>query len=249
MLIIASGLSIQDPRERPAEHREQADALHRRFWADGAPRAAPSRPEPAPLPAEPSTGTHGLRTEPADGDFAALLRLWDYLRTAQRDLSGNAFRRLCRDEFLHFLRIREWQDLHAQLRDITRELRLERNRAAAPIDQVHRAVLSGLLSNVGLAEVVERAASSRGRRGRAPREYLGARGTRFAINPGSSVGRRVAAAGDGRRDRRDHAALGPDGGGDQRRAGRTGRRPPGQAQLLRAALVGAVGGRAWRTRR
>ena len=122
-----------------------------------------------------------------EGDFATLLRLWEYVRSAQRDLSGNAFRRLCRDEFLHFLRIREWQDLHAQLRDITRDLGLGRNRVGAPIDQVHRAVLSGLLSNVGLADVVERTAATRGRRGRAQREYLGARGSRFAINPGSSV--------------------------------------------------------------
>ena len=192
VLIIASGLSIQDPRERPAEQREKADALHRRFWGDGV-LAGSARPEPVEGPAasgpstrsgsDPSTGSGHA----SEGDFAALLRLWDYVRTAQKDLSGNAFRRLCRDEFLHFLRIREWQDLHAQLRDITRDLGLARNRAAAPIDQVHRAVLSGLLSNVGLADMVERTATGRGRRGRAPREYLGARGTRFAINPGSSA--------------------------------------------------------------
>ncbi len=180
VLIIVSGLSIQDPRERPAEQREKADALHRRFWSASNDPSTSSGGDPP----GPSTSAG---SDPAEGDFAALLRLWDYLKTAQKELSGNAFRRLCRDEFLHFLRIREWQDLHAQLRDITRDLGLGRNRSAAPIDQVHRAVLSGLLSNVGLADVVERTATTKSRRGRASREYLGARGTRFAINPGSSV--------------------------------------------------------------
>ena len=170
VLVITSALSIQDPRERPAEHREKADALHRRFWA----------------PLEP---TDTDDDQPPEGDFMVLLRLWDYLQNAQRELSGNGFRRLCRDEFLHFLRIREWQDLHTQLRQITRELGLDHNRSAAALTDVHRAVLSGLLSHVGLAEIAERAApgSNRGRRGRATRDYLGARGVRFAINPGSSV--------------------------------------------------------------
>ena len=174
VLVITSALSIQDPRERPAEHREQADALHRRFWA--------------PLEQTPLESSAG-DDQPPEGDFMVLLRLWDYLQDAQRELSGNAFRRLCRGEFLHFLRIREWQDLHTQLRQIARELGLDPNRAAAPLVEVHRAVLSGLLSHVGLAEVAERATpgANRGRRGRAPRDYLGARGVRFAINPGSSV--------------------------------------------------------------
>jgi ATP-dependent helicase HrpA len=178
MLIIVSGLSIQDPRERPAEQREKSDALHRRFWA------APA-------------GHDGAST--AEGsDFSSFLRLWDYLAESQKSLSGNAFRRMCRDEFLHFLRIREWQDLHAQLRDITRELGMSRNRkptvptsAAGP---VHTAILSGLLSHVGLADLRDQSKpapgtpATRGRPRRSgPREYLGARGTKFAINPGSSV--------------------------------------------------------------
>ena len=179
VLVITSALSIQDPRERPAEHREKADALHRRFWA-------PLDQTPLADPPEKPTAENA---QPPEGDFLVLLRLWDYLQNAQRELSGNAFRRLCRDEFLHFLRIREWQDLHTQLRQITRELGLAHNSSAAPLTEVHRAVLSGLLSHVGLAEVAERATpgATRGRRGRAPRDYLGARGVRFAINPGSSV--------------------------------------------------------------
>ena len=176
MLIIVAGLSIQDPRERPAEQRDRADALHRRFWA---PAASDSEPED--------------RAEVSD--FLALLRLWDYLREAQASRSGNGFRRLCREEFLHFLRIREWQDLHGQLRQICRELGLHRNDAPAPADRIHTAALAGLLSHVGLADIREErrsgsSASQPSRRGRAGlREYLGARGTRFAINPGSSLAR------------------------------------------------------------
>ncbi len=179
MLVVVSGLSIQDPRERPAEHREAADALHRRFWAA------------APAPGtDPGAGTDSEGPDPDGSDFIALLRLWDHVKLAQHDLSGNAFRRMCRDEFLHFLRIREWQDLHSQLKQIARDLGLQRNDSPAPPSAVHTAALSGLLSHVGLAEVVEEAPGKPGarRKGRPPtREYLGARGSRFAINPGSSV--------------------------------------------------------------
>ena len=189
MLVIVSGLSIQDPRERPAEHREAADALHRRFWAP-----APS-PVPEPVEERPSTGSgtgRAVESDPDGSDFVALLRLWDHVKQAQHDLSGNAFRRLCRDEFLHFLRIREWQDLHSQLKQISRDLGLHRNENPAAPSAVHTAALSGLLSHVGLADVREETPGKPGqrRKGRAPaREYLGARGTKFAINPGSSVAR------------------------------------------------------------
>ncbi|QGN32993.1 ATP-dependent RNA helicase HrpA [Microlunatus sp. Gsoil 973] len=176
MLIIVSGLSVQDPRERPADKQQQADQLHRRFWA---PIATDDDQEP----------------EPDGSDFIAILRLWRYLRQQQKALSGNAFRRMCRDEFLHFLRIREWQDLHAQLRQITRELGLGLNDEPADHGRIHTAILTGLLSHVGLAEVMEdrRRPNQSGRQGRRGRrelqEYLGARNTRFAINPGSSVAR------------------------------------------------------------
>jgi ATP-dependent helicase HrpA len=194
MLVIVSGLSIQDPRERPAEHRDAADALHRRFWAP-----LPSSESPSPELVEgPPTGSGGGgspgsadgQPDPDGSDFVALLRLWDYLRQSQRELSGNAFRRRCREEFLHFLRVREWQDLHGQLKEITRDLGLNRNAEPAGPGKVHTAALSGLLSHVGLAEVREEPKGGGRRKGRPPaREYLGARGTKFAINPGSSVAR------------------------------------------------------------
>jgi ATP-dependent helicase HrpA len=91
VLIITAALSIQDPRERPSDAREAADAQHRRF-------------------AEP------------ESDFLGFVALWDYLRDQQRELSSSAFRRMCRREYLHYLRVREWQDVYGQLRQAAREL-------------------------------------------------------------------------------------------------------------------------------
>ncbi len=212
MMVIVAGLSVQDPRERPAEHQQAADEAHRRFWAPaGAEQERPARAKQAqsaekrqakdPGPesnrstaAATSPGSSADPPEPEGSDFLAVLRLWDYLREQQRELSGNAFRRMCKAEFLHFLRIREWQDLHAQLRQICRDLELKPTTGTAAPGGVHTAILTGLLSQVGLAELKEekqaRGTSRRasGRRARTgPREYQGARGTRFAINPGSSV--------------------------------------------------------------
>jgi ATP-dependent helicase HrpA len=209
MLIIVSGLSVQDPRERPAEHQQAADALHRRFWAPMG-EAAPGQAQGS-SPGQGSSPNKGAATvgrpERGEGpkssaeqgandgsDFIAILRLWQYLRKQQKALSGNGFRRMCRDEYLHFLRIREWQDLHAQLRQICRELKLNINSETADPSRVHTAILTGLLSHVGLAEVMEdRRSAANGPRDRkrrrraAPQEYLGARGSKFAINPGSSI--------------------------------------------------------------
>lgn len=172
MVVLVAGLTIQDPRERPREQREKADQLHRRFWA---PMAAEGEVSP----------------DPDGSDFVALLRLWDYLTARRREMSGNAFRRMCRDEFLNYLRIREWQDLQNQLRDICRDLGMHRNELPADADRVHIAVLTGLLSHVGLADLRDekrnRPRDGHGRPRRGPREYLGARGARFAINPGSAL--------------------------------------------------------------
>ncbi len=168
VLIIAAGLSIVDPRERPADDPSRADALHRRFWS------------PSP--------EHG-ETDGQVSDFLAWVNLWEYLKQARRQLSGNAFRRLCRDEYLHFLRVREWQDLHAQLKQIVRELGLSRNDTPADPVRIHTAVLAGLLSHVGLADVRDQRPEVGRRRRTGPQEYLGARGARFAITPGSSLAR------------------------------------------------------------
>jgi ATP-dependent helicase HrpA len=149
VLIIVAALSIQDPRESPMDKRQQADELHRRFADEGSDYS----------------------------DFIALLNLWNYLKEQQRELSGSAFRRMCKSEYLHYLRVREWQDLHSQLKSACKTLDLQQNSSAADHDAIHRSVLSGLLSHIGLRDVEKR-------------EYIGARGARFGISPGSSLFRK-----------------------------------------------------------
>ncbi|MEE2568369.1 ATP-dependent RNA helicase HrpA [Pseudarthrobacter sp. J64] len=112
-------------------------------------------------------------------DFTGYLNLWNYLQEKQQELSSSAFRRLCRNEFINYLRVREWQDLFAQLRQLARPLgiSLDNTRTVDPVgnhDAIHISLLSGLLSHIGILD--ER-----------KREYAGARGTRFAIFPGSAL--------------------------------------------------------------
>src|SRR5450759_776382 len=146
VLIIVAALSIQDPRERPMDKRQQADERHRRFADE-------------------------------HSDFVTFLNLWNYLKERQRELSGSAFRRMCKSEYLHYLRVREWQDLHSQLKKACKSLDLQQNSSAADHDAIHRSVLSGLLSHIGLRDVEKR-------------EYIGARGARFGISPGSALFRK-----------------------------------------------------------
>lgn len=122
------------------------------------------------------------------GDIMAIHRLWRYLRHQRRHMGSSAFRRMCRAEYINYLRVREWDDLHSQLRQIAKELHLEVNRTSAPIDRVLVALLSGLLSHIGLVQVRQSAKRHGQRPG--PQEYLGARGTKFAINPGSLLARK-----------------------------------------------------------
>ncbi len=110
-------------------------------------------------------------------DFLAYLNLWRYLEGLQDELSRTRFRKRCREEYLHYLRVREWQDLTARLRQTARSLKLTTNQQPGTPQQVHTALLAGLLSHVGVRDA-------------AKREYLGARGGRFAIFPGSSLARK-----------------------------------------------------------
>ncbi len=243
--IIAAVMSIQDPRERPAEVRAQADQAHARF------------------------------TDP-HSDFLTYLNVWEYVREQQHELSSSAFRRLCKAEYLNFLRIREWQDVVAQLREMSKPLGIDMSykprargaagddgrrgpgrAAAAPEDAkgvaglagatrgtsgadgspstsgaaaadpttapdatpdtqaykrawdgdtIHKALLSGLLSQIGMQDTGEVKASSvahlkgearakalRRAQKQARNEYTGARGARFAIFPGSPLSKKPPA--------------------------------------------------------
>jgi ATP-dependent helicase HrpA len=211
VLAIVSGMSIQDVRERPEDRREEADRFHARF------------------------------TDPTS-DFLSLLNLWEYLQEKQAELGSSAFRRLCRSEHLNYVRVREWVDVHRQLRSLGASgerpgssdggrgaggrgatgrgaknhvplmagagRSKQHNSGHAPPqvgrgstdsapeghaagDAIHRAILSGLLSHVGIldpramAQTKDRKAPGDARPVKG--EYIGARGARFAIFPGSGL--------------------------------------------------------------
>ncbi|MER5861904.1 ATP-dependent RNA helicase HrpA [Kitasatospora sp. NPDC002040] len=147
VMVIAAALSIQDPRERPAEKRQAADERHRRFNSE-------------------------------TSDFLAFLSMWRYVKEQQKELSSSAFRRMCKSEFLNYLRIREWQDIYTQLRTVAKQLGVSMEEphpdAEPDADRIHQALLSGLLSHLGLFDVEKR-------------EYAGARAARFAVFPGSGL--------------------------------------------------------------
>ena len=147
VLVVVSAMSIQDPRERPLDAEQQADAYHARF------------------------------REP-ESDFLSYLGLWAYLREQRRARSHSSFRRMCRNEYLHYLRVREWQDVHAQLHRTVKQLGMRPGRRGADPDAIHRSLLSGLLSHLGLRDDDSR-------------EYSGSRGTRFKIFPGSDVAKKA----------------------------------------------------------
>jgi ATP-dependent helicase HrpA len=107
-------------------------------------------------------------------DFAAYLNLWRYVREQQKELSSSQFRKMCRTEFLSYLRIREWQDLFTQLRQIVKGMGIAVGDQPADTEQIHRSLLAGLLSHVGLKDS-------------ARRDYLGARNARFGVFPGSAL--------------------------------------------------------------
>jgi len=119
-------------------------------------------------------------------DFLGLLKLWNHLEEQQRALSSSAFRRLCKSEFLNYLRIREWQDLYRQLVRAGSQLGIKPGEAKVDGDGIHKSLLAGLLSRIGLRD--DRAKQAP--KDRRVTEYLGARNQRFAIFPGSSLARK-----------------------------------------------------------
>jgi ATP-dependent helicase HrpA len=158
VMVIAAGLSVQDPRERPADAEQAAAAKHARFAGTGS-------------------------------DFLAHLELWKYLRDRQGELSSGQFRRMCKAEYVSHRRVREWQDVHGQLRQAVRDLGLAAGPAGGGADagakagstgggadpqRIHTSLLAGLLSHIGLFDPERR-------------DYAGARGARFSLWPGSEL--------------------------------------------------------------
>ncbi|MFE1775886.1 ATP-dependent RNA helicase HrpA [Streptomyces sp. NPDC059008] len=123
------------------------------------------------------------RFKDESSDFLAFLNLWRYVREQQKELSSSAFRRMCRSEFLNYLRIREWQDIYSQLRTVAKTMGIHLNEEDAAPDRIHTSLLAGLLSHIGL----KNAGAEGGKEGTGKNEYLGARSAKFAVFPGSAL--------------------------------------------------------------
>ncbi|MDD2832462.1 MAG: ATP-dependent RNA helicase HrpA [Methylotenera sp.] len=144
ILIIASVLSIQDPRERPMDKREAADNAHAKFAGEGS-------------------------------DFMSYLKLWDWFEHALKHKKSNKdLLNQCHANFLSFLRLKEWRELHGQLLEIVSEMEFKPNEKEASYEQIHKALLAGLLGNIGFKDGESES-------------YAGARGIRFYIAPGSTL--------------------------------------------------------------
>jgi ATP-dependent helicase HrpA len=147
ILIIGSALAIQDPRERPMDKRDAADQAHAKFADERS-------------------------------DFMGFLKLWEWYDDALKHKKSNRdLLNKCHQNFLSFLRLKEWRELHGQIAGIVADMELRPNQQEAGYDQIHRALLAGLLGNIGFRD------------GEAE-SYLGARGIRFHIAPGSSLKKR-----------------------------------------------------------
>jgi ATP-dependent helicase HrpA len=145
VLVIAAALAAQDPRERPLDRREQADAAHAQFQDEAS-------------------------------DFLVFLNIWRAYHERKRHLSWNKLRTWCRENHLSFVRMREWVDIHQQLKRLTAESGMRANDEPADYDAVHRSLLAGLLSSIGFRQ-----------EGFA---YTGADGKTFHIFPGSGMFRK-----------------------------------------------------------
>lgn len=143
VLIIVAGLSVQDPRERPAEKAKYADEKHKVFQCD-------------------------------HSDFLTFLALWRAFQAKKQEVSNNQLRKYCREYFLSYVRMKEWEDIHSQLLGVVKgDLRLKLNTQAGSEDAIHQALLSGLVTRIGFKQDQS--------------EYLGARQVKFHIHPGSAL--------------------------------------------------------------
>ncbi|MDG1074196.1 MAG: ATP-dependent RNA helicase HrpA [Methylophilaceae bacterium] len=144
VLIIASVISMQDPRERPMDKREAAVNAHAKFAGEGS-------------------------------DFIGFLKIWDWYEQAVKNKQSNKdLLNQCHAHFLSFLRLKEWRELYLQLKEIAEEMDFKLNSKAANDEQIHRALLAGLLGNIGFKDGEHEA-------------YAGARSIRFFIAPGSCL--------------------------------------------------------------
>ncbi|MDH2424396.1 ATP-dependent RNA helicase HrpA [Sphaerisporangium sp. TRM90804] len=125
-----------------------------------------------------------------ESDFLTYLNLWEFIREQQRELSSSQFRRMCKADFLNYLRVREWQDIYSQLKQVAKGMGVTLNTVRPDAQRIHVSLLAGLLSHIGLMDVEKADKKDEGPRRRPMREYVGARNARFAIFPGSALARK-----------------------------------------------------------
>ena len=142
VLIIASALTIQDPRERPMDAQQAADTAQRKFLDE-------------------------------NSDFLTFIKLWNFYQENVHHLSKNKLKKLCQEHFLAYMRMREWVDIHHQLTNLVKEMGWKLNQVEAKFEEIHRALLSGLLGNIGFKTKEE--------------HYLGARNIKLFLFPGSGL--------------------------------------------------------------
>ncbi|MBO1254938.1 ATP-dependent RNA helicase HrpA [Alteromonas sp. 5E99-2] len=145
VIVIAAGLSIQDPRERPQDKKQKADEAHKHF-AD------------------------------KHSDFIALLNLWNAFSEQQTALSNSQIRKWCKSQFINYLRMREWQDIVSQIKKSLSNVQLGLNSTQASFDSIHKSLLAGLLSHIGMKDK--------------EKGYLGARNSQFYVFPGSELAKK-----------------------------------------------------------
>ncbi|WP_087026454.1 ATP-dependent RNA helicase HrpA [Thaumasiovibrio subtropicus] len=131
-------------------------------------------PRERPMEKQQASDEKHRRFYDKESDFLTFVNLWDYVQEQQKALSGNQFRKQCKKDYLNYLRVREWQDVHYQIRQVVRELDLRANDEAASYQAVHTALLAGMLSHIGVKDQEKN-------------EYQGARNARFNIFPASAI--------------------------------------------------------------
>jgi ATP-dependent helicase HrpA len=145
-------------------------------------------PRERPLEKRPQADQAHARFTDQSSDFLTLLNLWNHLRAKEKELSGNQFRRMCKAEYLNFLRVREWFDVYRQLKRMAKPLGLTVGEASTNPTGIHRSILAGLLSQIGIKDVAKDA-KARAKQG----DYIGARQVRFTIFPGSALAKKQPA--------------------------------------------------------
>ena len=159
-------------------------------------------PRERPLAKRPQADLSHARFADPTSDFLSLLNLWNYIETQQQKLSSSAFRRLCKAEYLNYLRVREWQDLIKQLKSVAKPLDIIAEQPKVDPDGIHKCLLSGLLSQIGLkqlsdkkaADLVKKPAAKTEKPAKASNEYLGSNGKKFVIFPGSTLAKKPPTA-------------------------------------------------------